>query len=152
MYILDSSAIFKKKHFENMLTIPEVIQEIKDENSRLYLSLINVRVEASKKEMIEKVRKTAVKSGDIHRLSETDIKLIAKGLELKEDAILVTDDYSIQNVAGLLEIQVDSIIQPSIKKIFKWVRVCRGCGRRVENNKEICDICGSETFLKRVDF
>jgi len=149
MYILDSSAIFKKKQFENMITIPDVIEEIKDENSRLYLSLLNIKVEAAQKEKIEEVRKIAERSGDIHKLSDTDIKLIAKALELKEEAILVTDDYSIQNVANLLDIKVDSIIQPSIKKTFKWERICRGCGKSVEEGRTTCDICGSDTILKK---
>jgi len=147
MHILDASAIILRKAvFEEMVTIPEVIQEIKDPNSRLYMEVVDIRVEEAKDDFVEKVRKVAEVTGDIERLSETDIKLIAKALE--KDGILVTDDYSIQNVARKLGIRYENVIQKGIEKEFKWIRVCKGCGRKTE--RKICEICGSETGLKRV--
>ncbi len=136
----------RKAFFKDMITIPEVIEEIKDENSKLYLSLLNIKVEEAKREFIEKVREVAKKTGDIFRLSETDIKLLAKALEY--NATIVTDDYSIQNVAKELNLRFENVIQKGIEKEFKWIRVCIGCGRETEN--EICEICGSETKLRRV--
>lgn len=147
MFVIDSMVIFMRKaFFKDMITIPEVIDEIKDENSRLYLSLINVRVEEAREEFIEKVKEAARKTGDIFRLSDTDVKLLAKALEY--NATIVTDDYSIQNVAKELNLKFENVIQKGIEKEFKWVRVCIGCGRKTEN--EICEICGSETKLRRV--
>ncbi len=152
VYVIDSSVIFlRKAHYDRMITIPEVVDEIKDENSRLYLSLLDIRVEEASDESVKEVVKTARKTGDIHKLSDTDIKLLAKTLdEIREgrEAVLVTDDYSIQNVAMVLGLEIENIIQPRISKAFKWVKVCRGCGRRIEG--DICPVCGSEAVLRRV--
>ena len=152
VYVIDSSVIFlKKAQYDAMVTIPEVVDEIKDENSRLYLSLLDLKVEEASKESIEKVVKVAKRTGDIYKLSDTDIKLLAKTLDEIEkgnDAVLVTDDYSIQNVAMFLGLKIENIIQPTISKAFKWIKVCKGCGRRVEG--DICPVCGSETILRRV--
>ncbi len=147
MYVLDASAIILRKAvFENMITVPEVIQEIKDEKSRLYLDVANIRVEDAKKEFVKKVIKVAGKTGDIERLSDADIKLLAKALEV--DGVIVTDDYSIQNVAKRLGIRYENVMQKGIEKEFKWIRVCKGCRQITE--REICEVCGSETYLKRV--
>jgi len=147
MFVIDSTVIFLKKAiFDKMITIPEVIEEIKDSNSRLYLSIINLKIEEAKEEFIERVKEVAKRTGDIYRLSDTDIKLLAKALE--HNAVIVTDDYSIQNVAKKLNLKFENVIQRGIEKEFKWIRVCIGCGRRTE--KEICEVCGSPTKLRRV--
>jgi UPF0271 protein len=152
VYVIDSSVIFlKKAQYDTMVTIPEVVDEIKDENSRLYLSILDLKVEEASKENIEKVVKVAKRTGDIYKLSDTDIKLLAKTLDEIEkgnDAVIVTDDYSIQNVAMFLGLKIENIIQPTISKAFKWIKVCKGCGRRVDG--DICPVCGSETVLRRV--
>ena len=152
VYVIDSSVIFlRKAHYDHMITIPEVVDEIKDEKSKFYFSLLDVRVEEPSEESVERVKEVAKKTGDIHKLSKTDVKLLAKTLdEVKEgkDVVLVTDDYSIQNVAMFLGIRIENIIQPTISKAFKWVKVCRGCGRRIEG--DVCPVCGSEAIIRRV--
>lgn len=142
---MDSSAIFRRKRYEQMVTVPEVVEEIKDENSRLFLSLMDIEVEEPSEESVSTVKEVAAKSGDIYKLSNTDIKLIAKAVDL--EGILVTDDYAIQNVASLLDIKVDNILQPAISRTYKWVRVCKGCKRTTEH--KICPVCGSETSIKK---
>jgi len=152
VFVIDSSVIFLRKVHNEAVTIPEVIEEIKDEDSRLYLSLIDLRVEEASEESIKKVKKAARKTGDIYKLSETDIRLIARALDEARSGkkpVLVTDDYSIQNVALLLGIEVETVIQPGISKAFKWIKVCRGCGRKVTEG-DICPICGSEVIVRRV--
>ncbi len=152
IHVIDTGTIFMRKAcYENMITIPEVVDEIKDENSQFYFSLLNLRVEEASERNVRRVLKFAKRTGDIYKLSDTDVKLIAKALDLKErgeDVVLVTDDYSIQNVAMSLGIKVDNIVQPKISKRFRWVKVCRGCGRVVEG--DVCPVCGSEVVVKRV--
>jgi len=155
VYVIDSSVIFLRKAYYNemMVTVPEVIDEIKDEYSKLYLSILDLKIEEPSKESIERVIKIAKRTGDIHKLSDTDIKLLAKTLdEMRKgnEAVLVTDDYSIQNVAKFLGIKIENIIQPTISKTFKWIKVCKGCGRKV--NEDVCPICGSEVVLRRVKY
>ena len=146
MRVLDATAIITRKTFKQAVTTPEVVKELKDDNSKLYLEVSGIRVEAAKSEFIEKVVEVAKKTGDIHKLSETDISVLAKALEL--NAIVVTDDYAIQNVAEALGLKHESVIHAGIRKSFKWVKVCRGCGRKIDSN--ICPVCGSEAKLRRV--
>jgi UPF0271 protein len=152
IYVLDAGAIFKRKLvYENMVTIPEVVREVIDENSNVYLSVKNLRIESASEKSLEFVKKVSKETGDIFKLSETDLKLVAKAVDEKErgnEVVIVTDDYSIQNIAMALGIDFESIVQEKIKKGFKWVRVCKGCGRKV--SKDPCPVCGSETVLRRV--
>jgi UPF0271 protein len=152
VYVIDTRAVFMRKAcYEEMITIPEVVDEIKDENSQLYFSILDLRVEEASEDNIKRVLNVAEKTGDIHKLSDTDVKLIAKALDEIDkgnDVVLVTDDYSIQNVAMTLGLEIENVVQPTISKHFRWVKVCRGCGRKVEG--EICPVCGSDVILKKV--
>lgn len=134
-----------------MVTVPEVAAEILDEASAIYFSVKNLRIEEASCESVDEVVEVAKKTGDIHKLSKTDIKVLAKAVdEVKKgnDVVLVTDDYAIQNVAMRLGIKFEGIIQSQISKEFKWVKVCRGCGRKIES--DICPVCGSEAVVRRV--
>jgi|Deesub1362A_J573_1020465.scaffolds.fasta_scaffold00872_20 UPF0271 protein len=153
-YIIDSSAIFFRKGlYPSMVTVPEVIKEIRDSSSVDYLSFIDLEVKEPDGSCVEEIEKIAKRSGDIYRLSETDIKLLALALTVRKEGfepVIVTDDYSIQNVAKIAQLKTDSIIQKGISKEFMWIRRCRGCKREVEDGTERCPICGSEIYLSRV--
>ncbi len=152
VHVIDSSAIFQRKAvYANMVTVPEVAAEILDEASAIYFSVKDLRVEEASTESVEEVVEMAKKTGDIHKLSKTDIRVLAKALdEMKKgnEVVLVTDDYAIQNVAMKLGIKFEGIIQSQISKEFKWVKVCKGCGRRIDS--DICPVCGSEAVVRRV--
>jgi len=152
IYVLDSTAIFQRKAvYEEMVTVPEVVSEILDENSSLYLSVKGLRVESASQKNLRLVMEVSAKTGDIYRLSETDMKVIAKALDEREKGrkvVLVTDDYSIQNVALALGIEFEGVIQQGISKALRWMRVCRGCGRKIDS--EICPICGCEAIVRKV--
>jgi UPF0271 protein len=152
VYVLDSNAIFQRKAiYENMVTVPEVVSEILDENSSIYFTIKGLRVERASDKSTTIVKEVSSKTGDIYRLSETDLKVLAKALDEKEkgnEVVLVTDDYSIQNVAMALGIKFETVVHQGISKGFKWVRVCKGCGRKIDS--EICPICGSEAVIRKV--
>ena len=152
VYVLDSNAIFQRKAvYENMITVPEVVSEILDENSSIYFNVKGLKVESASDKSTNIVKEVSSKTGDIYRLSETDLKVLAKALDEKEkgnDVVLVTDDYSIQNVAMALGIKFETVVRQGISKGFKWVRVCKGCGRKIDS--EICPICGSEAVMRKV--
>ena len=63
----------------------------------------------------------------------------------KKEIIILTDDYSIQNVAHVTNINFESISQSGITKKFKWVSRCRGCGKKFKDNISVCPICGADT-------
>jgi len=134
-----------------MITVPEVVSEILDENSSIYFNVKGLKVESASDKSTNIVKEVSSKTGDIYRLSETDLKVLAKALDEKEkgnDVVLVTDDYSIQNVAMALGIKFETVVRQGISKGFKWVRVCKGCGRKIDS--EICPICGSEAVMRKV--
>ncbi|WP_290901185.1 PIN domain-containing protein [Ferroglobus sp.] len=146
MHVLDATAIIARKKVENAVTTPEVVEEIKDEDSKLYLDVSGIKVEKVKEKFVKEVLEVAKKTGDIHKLSEADISVLAKALEYK--ATIITDDYAVQNVAKALKLKFEPVIHSGIRKSFKWIKVCRGCGRKIES--DICPVCGSEAKLRRV--
>ena len=64
------------------------------------LSTDTIKVVEPDSKYLEKVRNAAVSTGDIDRMSNTDIDAVALALQLS--GILVTDDYSMQNTTVAL--------------------------------------------------
>jgi UPF0271 protein len=94
-----------------------------------------------KNESIQLIKKGAEKTGDIGRLSPADIEILALAKEM--NATLLTDDYSIQNLAEELNIDYKGIDIEEIKKKIYWRYRCRGCGKYWEELHKTCPICGS---------
>jgi UPF0271 protein len=151
VYIADSSVFIlgmplSTRLQNRIITTPEVISELVDIKSKMAFEEAlesGVEVEPPLPHLITEVRSHASRTGDIERLSDTDIGTLAKALE--HGGILCTDDYAIQNVAESLGIETEPILQDGIKETFEWGRRCKGCGRRFEGDVRICPICGSET-------
>jgi UPF0271 protein len=145
-FILDTSAFIHGLRLRGeLITVPEVVEELKDQRSRTNFELSGCRVEEAREEYIREVIKFIKDLGETE-LSRTDINLLAKALEHK--GILVSDDYSIQNVATSIGIEISPIIRGKIKEVIRWERKCSGCGRKVEG--EVCPYCGSEVRRKKV--
>ena len=90
--------------------------------------------------------------GDLRFLSEADIQVLALALELKDkdcNPHIVTDDYSIQNVANKLGIQFAPLITFGIRYRFSWTLYCPACFRKyaADHRSKRCEVCGTE--LKR---
>ena len=66
----------------------------------------------------------AAKTGDLPRLSDVDIDLLA--LALANQTNLVTDDYRMKNVAREAGIDVQGVMTTGGKKQWKWVLRCIG--------------------------
>lgn len=151
-FILDASAFIAgiKPLGEACYTVHEVIAELESEEAKLRAELSIreglLKLIAPEKKHIKKIKEVAKNSGDIARLSEADIALLAGALQMKkEGAALVTDDYSVQNVARLLNIEFVAATEQGIKKIFTWRKVCRGCGKKFPSDyRGVCNVCGSE--------
>ncbi|MGD0643571.1 MAG: hypothetical protein ABSA75_01550 [Candidatus Bathyarchaeia archaeon] len=142
---------------EEQLTVPKVEEEIKRNSIisvRFRAALENgkLKVKAPSEEFMNKVKTSASKVGDSFKLSETDIHLLSLALELKAEGRtpqIVTDDYSIQNVATQLGIEFSALATFGIKRLLEWIRYCPACYREYPANcsfKE-CLVCG--TPLKR---
>jgi len=155
-YIIDTSSILSGKYliFQdcNIVTTPGVSDELKpggkDYQKFEIMKEGGLKIFSPDKKYIRKIKEKSKDTGDIGRISDTDVEILALALELKnkgEEVVILTDDYSIQNMANNLSINYENISQKKIKKRFKWVFKCRGCGKKFKDNINKCPICGSET-------
>ena len=134
-----------------LITVPSVADELKSRDSMLRFDLAKeegLRVEWPEPEMVKEVRKKAEQTRDSEELSKTDLEILAKALEHRETAVLLTDDYAFQNVAVQLGIQVKPIAQKKIKDVLIWQKQCTGCKKTFDKGDE-CPICGSPLKKKR---
>lgn len=151
--ILDSSAFLSGFKPENAYTVQEVLDELRGENVRLRINISlkdgSLKLQKPGNKEIQEVKKAAGETGDIAKLSDTDIKLLSVALYFKDNAILITDDYSIQNLACKLGVKIASTTEGEIEKVLAWKNICIGCGRKFKAEyRGKCDFCGSK--LRRV--
>ncbi|MGQ0537274.1 MAG: NOB1 family endonuclease [Methanobacteriota archaeon] len=146
--VLDTSALLSGKTIPAngvMYTSPRILDEFqhggRSRRTLDYLLEAGLRVDVPKKESLSKVEEAAHKTGDSGRLSEADVELLALAVDVK--GTLVTDDYSIQNVAATLSLPFETIAQQGIQQIFTWEYRCAGCGRKYEAIVKECSVCGS---------
>ncbi|MGC8849044.1 MAG: NOB1 family endonuclease [Candidatus Bathyarchaeia archaeon] len=93
---------------------------------------------------VEKVKESAQMLGETV-LSRADLETIALALELNEEGyepILVSDDYSVENLCESLNLRYNSLITMGIERLFKWVYYCPGCGKE-SSSHGVCHICGT---------
>jgi UPF0271 protein len=147
-YVLDTTALFNAKDFppDFEIMVPQgVLDELESwDLSDRVMNLLGVRIQvfSSSLESRAKVREAAEKTGDIGRLSPIDMEVLALTVEM--DSPLISDDYSIQNVAKVLGIKCLPMEQHGIKKVFYWKYKCRGCGKEYDRKIKECQICGKE--------
>lgn len=150
IYIADSSLFILRKRLEgSVITVPSVVEELRDENARTAMELMNVRVELPLENFKKEVRSKAMVTKDSEELSTTDIDILAKALEYskRDEAILVTDDFAVQNTAIQLGIKVMPAGGRKIKDVLLWEKLCIGCKKRFPQG-ETCPVCGSP--LKKI--
>jgi UPF0271 protein len=133
------------------VTIQEVLEEARDICSKLQLETAvmagKVKVMEPSKDSLAAIRAKVKHTGDL--VSQTDIKLLALALDLKDEGVqLVTDDYAIQNLASLFEIPYCRIAMPGIKEVLRWEAVCTACGRKYPPTTGMCVACGSTLVRK----
>lgn len=96
---------------------------------------------------VARVREAAGKSGDAARLSPTDVDVLALALDVAGEVL--TDDYSIQNVAAILGVKATPILTRGITEVRTWAYRCRGCRREFDAPQKECPVCGSEVRTGR---
>jgi UPF0271 protein len=101
---------------------------------------------------LERVKESSKVVGDALVLSAVDLQVLARALELKHEGsspLIVTDDYSIQNVANQLGVEFTSLMTFGIRFRHHWIMYCPACYRKYPPNykSEVCEVCG--TKLKR---
>jgi UPF0271 protein len=152
-YVLDTSVLYYGKDlpqgFECAIT-PGVVRELDKEGMSARLELLmatRVRVSSPSDRSLRRVSEESEKTGDSRRLSEADKELLALALDLGYE--LVTDDYSIQNLARAMGIPARGFDQKGIAEVFEWQAKCKGCGKLFPADVRVCDVCGAETRTRR---
>jgi len=157
VFIIDTSAILSGKpiRFDNVsiVTTPAVSDELspggRDFRTFELLKETGLAIRTPSKEAINRVKKTAQETGDDRRLSFADVEVVALAIDIDKEAdneaTILTDDYSIQNVASTLQIKFLGFSQKGITKKFKWVSRCPGCKKQFNEITKICPICGTIT-------
>jgi UPF0271 protein len=155
--ILDTSAILSGKpiYFNDatLVTTPGVSDELhpggRSYRAFEYLKETGLMIQTPSAESVAQVKKTAQETGDDRRISHTDVEIIALALDINnesdKEAAILTDDYSIQNVANVLHVRFLGFSQEKITQKFKWVSRCPGCGKQFNEPVKICLICGTKT-------
>ena len=157
VFIIDTSAILSGKpiRFGNVsiVTTPGVSNELspggRDFRTFEFLKETGLAIHEPSKKAINRVEKTAHETGDDRRLSFADIEIVALAIDINkepdQEAAILSDDYSIQNVASALQIKFEGFSQKGITKKFKWVSRCPGCKKQFNKVTKICPICGTIT-------
>jgi endoribonuclease Nob1 len=142
---------------EEQVAPPLVADEVK-RNSMVLLRFHTavesgkVRIIMPSKQFMEQAKACATSVGDCFFLSETDKQVLALALDVKargDTPQIVTDDYSIQNVATKLGVGFVPLVTFGIKRVLSWIRYCPACHRTYPANAKTteCLVCG--TILKR---
>ncbi len=155
-YVLDSTAFYAGIPYQGngrYYTTYLVLEEVKHHN--VGSSLIHTRVQVTEPspESLNRVKSTAARTGDIGALSETDLSLLALGLDLMNGeggVSLVSDDFAVRNVADVLSIPLaPTSVKGGEWKTITWKIYCRGCGKTYTNPKlTICPVCGTQLVRK----
>jgi len=142
---------------EKQYTVPEVKNElITGAMTRMRFNAAvdsgKLTIKTPKSSVFQEIQEASKKVGDMRYLSEADLQVLALALELKgsgDSPLIVTDDYSIQNVANKIGVEFTSLMTFGIKFRFKWIIYCPACYRKYppDHKSKVCEVCGTE--LKR---
>ncbi len=141
--VLDASVFFSEIPVDGPAwTTPSVVEELGDLHAKCRfeaLAATVLRVREPRGEDLNRVDAAALQTGDAGVLSPADRDILALALEL--GAVLITDDFAVQNVAHRLSITTRSIRQRPARAI-RWRYRCSGCGRYWREPGD-CPVCGA---------
>lgn len=106
---------------------------------------------------LAEARSVAAASGDLPRLSDVDLDVLALALGLS--AVLVTDDFRLRNAFASVDGSVEAAGVKKRTKVWSWTLRCTGCGATSPVSEDAhrskrdavgeCRTCGSPLVLKR---
>lgn len=151
-YVLDTSAIMSRRFNisgSEVIVPRSVIEEIQKGKLKYILDALDetLTVQSPSDGSVMTVKNRASDSGDLERLSGTDIDVIA--LALDTGSKIVSDDYAIQNVASLLSLEYMGADLSEIRHEVVWRYRCTGCRKVYEKPVATCDVCGHEVVRTR---
>jgi len=159
VFIIDASAILSGKPLDIpqgiLVTTSGVSEELspggRDYRTFQFLIEKGMQIHAPTKASLRLVQAHAKETGDDQRLSPADVEILALALDYYGEAdcevTILTDDYSIQNVALLLNLRFKGFSQKEISQRYQWISHCPGCKRRFQEPVEVCPVCGTKTHV-----
>jgi len=111
-----------------------------------------LKVREPSSHFLDMVTRSSKEIGDMLFLSEADLEILALAMELKASEhapAIVTDDYSIQNVAKKIGVDFAPLLTYGIRYYLHWLLYCPACRRKYPSDYASgrCEVCG--TRLKR---
>lgn len=142
---------------ERQYSVPTVRKELASNSMSLMrfnaaVENRKLRVRSPKPSFLKRVKEASKEIGDILYLSKADFDVLGMALELKSQGyfpVIVTDDYSIQNVADQIGVDFTSLMTYGIRFRFNWILYCPACYKKYPSDYKlkVCEVCGSK--LKR---
>src|SRR5208283_4139819 len=148
--VLDATAFYAGVPYTNtseyMVTTPDVISEVSNERTRSLIALSKINVWQADQIQLKKVKDAARGTGDSD-LSKADLSVLALCLYIVaegNDAILLSDDFAVENVASRLGIKARPLMTNGIKTAAAWVFFCPACGKIYPKQRPDCIVCGTK--------
>ncbi|MDG6994817.1 MAG: nucleotide-binding protein [Nitrososphaerota archaeon] len=148
--VLDTTAFYAGVPYtnttENLVTTPDVISEVSNERTRSLIALSKINVLQSTPQDYKRVKEAARITGD-SGLSKADLSVLALCLSINaegNEAILLSDDFAVENVASRLGIKARPLMTSGIKTATQWVFFCPACGKKYEKQRLDCLVCGTK--------
>ena len=154
--VLDATSFYAGIPFssqEQSFTTPLVFEEIKHikkshDAVQTLIDLGRLKIAEPEQKNIDFILEKAKHTGDLLNLSKEDVSVLALCVQLNGE--LVTDDYTVSNVAKHLNLKVIPIMTKGISKILDSVYYCPACNKIFEKMSD-CPICGSKLKRKSVE-
>jgi len=150
-FILDATAFFsgfESMETEELYTTPEIMEEV---SGNVVVNFVmqsgRIKVLQASSESFSEVKEKAKRTGDYAVLSKADLSILALALDLRKrnyKAVVVSDDYAVQNVARALGIEYKGYLFRGIEREVKWVWYCKMCKKVYGEYRERCDLCGGK--------
>lgn len=154
-FLLDTGAILQGLNLPPAAcwTTPSVLAEIKPKGATgrraAQFVAAGLHVQDPSATSRDAVKEAAESAGVLGRLSTTDQEILALSLDVA--GLLITDDYTVQDLAKRLGVRWQPATTRGIQEAARWQARCSGCGRFYKDRKagEECPVCGAEIRLKR---
>ncbi|MDE1844175.1 MAG: nucleotide-binding protein [Thaumarchaeota archaeon] len=151
--VLDATSFYAGVPFssqEQSFTTPLVFEEIKhikkSHNAvQTLIDLGRLKIVEPEEKFIKFILEESKHTGDLSELSKEDMSVLALCVQLNGE--LVTDDYTVSNVARHLNLKVIPIMTKGISKVLDSVYSCPACNKNFKKMSD-CPICGSKLKKK----